>query len=287
MTTSLSTGASNAEQIAYWNEVGGPKWVRYQALLDHQLDAIGHTTMEAAAFRSGDAVIDVGCGCGSTTLEIASRVNPGGRATGIDISRTMLELARDRARAADIDNAAFLEADAQAHDFQPEFDVLFSRFGVMFFDDPTRAFTNLRRSLKPGGRLAFACWQAMHRNPWMTVPMMAALKHVTIDAPPNPEAPGPFAFADATRVDRILGESGFKGIDIAGVDVVLTVGGGGSAEEAADFLVELGPLSRLMVDAPPELRHTVTREVRDAIAGHAGPDGVKMAGAVWIVTAKA
>jgi len=287
MTTSLSTGASNAEQIAYWNEVGGPKWVRYQAMLDHQLDAIGHTAMEAAALASGDAVLDVGCGCGSTTLEVARRVGTGGRAVGLDISRTMLEVGRQRAAAAGIANATFLEADAQTFDFRPEYDVLFSRFGVMFFDDPTLAFTNLRKSLKPGGRMAFACWQAMHRNPWMTVPMMAALKHVSIEAPSNPEAPGPFAFADAARVERILGQAGFSAIAIAGVDVTLTVGGGGGADEAADFLVDLGPLSRLLVDSPPELRHTVTREVRDAIAGHAGPDGVKMAGAIWVVTAKA
>lgn len=287
MTTSLSTGASNAEQIAYWNEVGGPKWVRYQAMLDHQLDAIGHTAMEAAALASGDAVLDVGCGCGSTTLEVARRVGTGGRAVGLDISHTMLEVARQRAAAAGIANATFLEADAQTCDFRAEYDVLFSRFGVMFFDDPALAFTNLRKSLKPGGRMAFACWQAMHRNPWMTVPMMAALKHVSIEAPPNPEAPGPFAFADAARVEGILGQAGFSAIAIAGVDVTLTVGGGGGADEAADFLVDLGPLSRLLVDSPPELRHTVTREVRDAIAGHAGPDGVKMAGAIWIVTAKA
>ena len=156
--------STNAEQFTYWNEVGGPKWVRYQAMLDRQMIAVGAATMDAARLEAGDAVLDVGCGCGSTTLAIARRLGASGRCTGIDISRPMLALARERARAAGLDNVTFVHEDAQTCELRPQFDVLFSRFGLMFFDDPVRAFSNLHRAMRGGARLAFVCWQPLHRN---------------------------------------------------------------------------------------------------------------------------
>src|SRR5205085_5408254 len=148
-----------------------------------QLDAVGGAAMDAANLGSADSVLDVGCGCGSTTLALARRVGSSGRALGIDISAPMLEVARRRAREEGLSNASFEQADAQVHAFRQEFDVLYSRFGVMFFDDPPLAFKNLHGAMRAGGRLAFVCWQALHKNPWMSVPMMAAFQHVTIDPP--------------------------------------------------------------------------------------------------------
>lgn len=287
MADALTTGSSNAEQIAFWNNVGGPKWVRFQALLDRQLDGIGKMVMDAAGLRPGQAALDVGCGCGSTTLDLARRVGPGGSATGLDISRPMLELARERAKAEGLANVTFTEADAQTHAFRPDYDVLYSRFGVMFFDDPVRAFANLHRGLRSGARVAFACWQAVHRNPWMAVPMMAAMKHITIDMPSTPNAPGPFAFADSARVEHILSEAGYSGVTVAGHDVGIVLGGGSDLGDTARLVMELGPLGRVLGEATPEVRADVEREVRDAISGYVTADGVKMLGAIWLVTAAA
>ena len=287
MADALTTGSTNSEQIAFWNNVGGPKWVRFQAVLDRQLDEIGKTVMDAARLQAGQTVLDVGCGCGSTTLELARRVGPGGNATGVDISHPMLELARERAKADGVANATFTEADAQAHAFRPEFDALYSRFGVMFFDDPVGAFTNLRRGLRSGARVAFACWQAVHRNPWMAVPMMAAMKHISIAMPSSPDAPGPFAFADAARVERILTEAGYRGVSVEGHDIGIVLGGGTDIGDTARLVMELGPLGRVLGDVSPEVRADVEREVRDAISGYMTANGVKMSGAIWLVTATA
>lgn len=285
--TDNPTPGANADQITFWNQVGGPQWVRYQAFLDRQLDEIGRMTMDAAGLEPGHSVLDIGCGCGSTTLEIARRVGPEGRATGVDISLPMLELARERAAAAGITNTTFLGADAQTHEFHPEFDVLFSRFGVMFFDDPVRAFANMRSGLRSGARVAFVCWQAIHRNPWMGVPVMAALKHVTIEMPASPEAPGPFAFADGHRVERILAEAGYSTIGVDGRDVEIVLGGGSNLEETSELILKLGPLGRTLGNATPELRGLVQIEVRKAIEDFVTDRGVCMPGAIWLVTATA
>lgn len=287
MNSNATSPAANAEQIAFWNEVGGPKWVRYQAMLDRQLDEVGTAAMEVANLAAGESVLDVGCGCGSTTLEIARRVGPSGRATGLDISRPMLELARQRARSGGPANTNFLQADAQVHAFRPEFDVLFSRFGVMFFDDPVAAFANLHCGLRSGGRVAFVCWQNVQKNPWMLLPMMAAMQHITLDTPPSPDAPGPFAFADAARVEHILGAAGFRRVVLRSLDVDLAIGGGVSLEETVAFLLEMGPLGRALGGLGNEQKGKVADAVKQVVAAHAGDDGVHMAGSVWIVTADA
>src|SRR5262249_6517301 len=148
-----------------------------------------------------ERVLDVGCGTGQTSIELARRAGPGGAVTGIDISAPMLARARARAADAGARTVTFLDADAQTHRFDPaSLDVCFSRFGIMFFAAPDAAFANLRSALRPAGRLAFVCWQSMRDNPWMLVPLMAAAAHITLPPPPAPDAPGPFSFADADRV---------------------------------------------------------------------------------------
>jgi len=277
----------NAEQVRYWNEQAGPKWVAQQAQLDAQLDALGKLAMERAAIVAGDAILDVGCGCGATSLELARRTGPSGSVLGADISGPMLEVARRRAADAGLDDARFELADAQTHPFpEASRDLVFSRFGVMFFADPTAAFTNLRRTLRPGGRLSFVCWQALAQNPWMAVPLGAVAQHVTLPPPPPPGAPGPFAFADRERVSGILRDAGFADVELVPSEDALTIGGTADLDAAVAFLLQLGPSAALLAEASAEVRAAATVAVREAIAPFHVAGGVRMPAAAWLVRAR-
>ena len=279
---------SNAEQIRYWNEAAGPKWVAFQKVIDAQISPLGEQVMDRAGIAPGERVIDVGCGCGDTTIALGRRVGPAGRVLGIDVSAPMLERAAETARAAGVANVRLENADAQTHRLSPSaFDVVYSRFGVMFFTDPVAAFTNLRAALRPGGRLAFVCWQALLENPWLFVPLRAAAQHLTLPPPPAPDAPGPFAFADPERVRGILARAGFGDIVLEELHTTLTLGGGGTVDQAVRFLTEgVGPVSGVLREADPALRPTVAAAVRAAIAPFHTPQGVRMGSAAWIVTAR-
>lgn len=271
----------NAQQAAYWNEQAGPTWVDMVDPLDRQLAPLGRAAMHALALQPGEAVLDVGCGAGATTLELAAKVGATGRATGVDISRPLLETARRRSER--LPNVEFLEADGQSHPFPiASYDALFSRFGVMFFAEPTAAFANLRRALKPGGRMAFVCWQASSANPIMTLPMQAALAHVPAPPPPaDPTAPGPFAFADADRLRGILDAAGFGNVVVT---PHLEKVGSGDLETALTVALKVGPLGALLRENPGQ-RDAVIAAVRATLSAHDGPDGVKLDSATWIVTA--
>ncbi|TMB24340.1 MAG: class I SAM-dependent methyltransferase [Deltaproteobacteria bacterium] len=279
---------SNAEQIRYWNEAAGPKWVAFQKVIDAQISPLGEQVMDRAGIAPGERVIDVGCGCGDTTIALGRRVGPAGRVLGIDVSAPMLERAAETARAAGVANVRLENADAQTHRLSPSaFDVVYSRFGVMFFTDPVAAFTNLRAALRPGGRLAFVCWQALPENPWLFVPLRAAAQHLTLPPPPAPDAPGPFAFADPERVRGILARAGFGDIVLEELHTTLTLGGGGTVDQAVRFLTEgVGPVSGVLREADPAVRPTVAAAVRAAIAPFHTPQGVRMGSAAWIVTAR-
>ncbi len=278
---------TNQEQIRYWNEQGGPRWVQMQEKLDAQIDPLGLVALQRAAIQPGERVIDVGCGCGQTSFELAERVATNGFVLGIDISEPMLNRARERQRARGFTNIEFRTADAQTCQFERErFDVLFSRFGVMFFEDPTAAFRNVRTALRPNGRISFVCWQALDKNDWARVPLKAALQHVPPPAPPPPGAPGPFAFADPERVRQILTDAGFTSIHCEPYETALNLGGAMTVAEAADFSLDVGPVSRLVADADPTIRPRIAQAVRDALTPYAGPEGVRVPGAVWIVQAR-
>jgi len=287
MTTDSNTDGPNAEQVRYWNDIAGPKWAFLQDVIDRQIHPLGHLVMDRADLRVGQHVLDVGCGCGTTTLEIAKRVGPSGRVTGIDISVPMLERAVRAARAAGVANACFENADAQTYALPVEaFDILYSRFGVMFFTDPVAAFTNLCKALVPTGRLMFVCWRAAHENPWMMVPLMAAAQHIPLPAPPAPDAPGPFAFADADRIRAILFEAGFTDVEIEKIDLKLLVGGGGDVDQAVDFLLQMGPAAAALREAGGEARPAVARAVSEAIRPYTTNEGVCMDAAAWLVSAR-
>jgi SAM-dependent methyltransferase len=283
----MDPAGPNAEQITYWNDTAGPKWVALEDMLDGQIRDLGEATMDRVEIGRGERTLDVGCGTGQTSLELARRVGPMGRVLGVDVSAPMLARARERARAVATDNVAFLGADAQTHDFEPAAaDVCFSRFGVMFFADPVAAFSNLHAALRPGGRLGFVCWQSLPDNPWMFVPAMAAAQHVTLPIPTSPDAPGPFAFADAGRVRGILERAGFAGVTVADHRATLTVGGAGGLDQAVDFMLQMGPSGAALRQADPALRGKVAAAVHAAIAPYHTADGVRMAAAAWIVTAR-
>ncbi len=276
----------NAEQIEYWNEQAGPRWVALQERTDAMLEPLGHEALDLAAPTRGESELDVGCGCGQTVLALAERVGPGGRVVGLDPSETMLELAGRRSEA--LAQVRFEIGDAQTHAFGDErFDLVFSRFGVMFFADPVAAFANLRAALSDGGRLVFVCWQELERNDWARVPMQALLEHVPALPAAEPGAPGPFSFADRDRVEKILREAGFSSVRVEASLGTLSLGGARTLDEAVDFAFKIGPASRMLADQPPATVAAARESVREALAAHASDDGVRVSRATWLVTARA
>ncbi len=279
---------ANAEQIRYWNQHAGPAWVRNQERLDRQIAPHGEIALEAAAPCAGERALDVGCGCGATTLALAERVGGDGAATGLDVSAVMLERARARAAEAGVSHVAFRQADAQRADLPAAaYDLVFSRFGVMFFDDPGAAFANLRRALAPGGRLVFVCWQPPQRNPWVTVPMAAVAPLLALPEPPAPDAPGMFSFGDRDRVAHLLEGAGFRGVGLDPVDVPMQLGALEGVAEAVRFFLEVGPVSRLLEDqhADAALTAKVQDALTEALTPHVGPDTEGLASAMWLAHA--
>ncbi len=227
-------------------------------------------------------MLDLGCGCGATTLALAKVA---GHATGLDVSAPMLELARQRA--AGLANVDWILADAAFHPFAPaSFDVGFSRFGVMFFGDPIPAFRNIRRAIRPSGRLVFACWRPFDINPWMQLPLQAVSAHVPPLPRPGPEDPGPFAFANPDRVRHILTGAGFTDPEISKFDFKMELGAGRGLDAATEQAANMGPASRAMQDQPAEVQAKATAAIRDALAPYLDGGTVKLAAAVWLVEAK-
>lgn len=280
----------NATQIEFWNGETGQNWVSHDALMEAMLQPLGEAVMDSLSPKPGEHVLDIGCGCGHTSLSLADRVGAEGSITGIDISAPMLAVASQLAAEhnARHKSVQFLEADAQTHSFTPErYDAAFSRFGVMFFEDPVAAFTNIRASLRPSGRLAFCCWQPRAVNPFMTVPAMAALE--LLPAPPEipPRTPGPFAFEEADYVAEILTEAGYEHVTVTPLRQPLTFGRGLSLEDIVERLVEIGPIAQMVREAPEDLQQPVRDKVVDAVAPfYQAGAGMTLEGQFWLVTAK-
>jgi SAM-dependent methyltransferase len=272
----------NAQQVEYWNGPTGQKWAALQERIDHQLGAVTDAVFDFADPQSGERALDVGCGCGTTTLRLALAVAPEGRASGIDISLPMLNVARARAAAQNAD-VMFLDADASSHAFQPVFSLVFSRFGVMFFADPRIAFANLRNALGPKGRLVFVCWRALKDNAWASVPMASAKNLLPPQEPVDPMAPGPFAFADDNRIRTILRDAGYHDIEIEKFDGHVNVGE--TIADAATQSLAVGPLSRAAADLDADVRAKIAETVAKALAPFQSPIGVTPPAACWFVRA--
>lgn len=278
----------NADQLAYWNGEAGDKWARLQARLDDLFAPITAAAVAAAAPRHGDRVLDVGCGCGDTVLAMAEAVGSLGSVTGVDISAPMLAVAGRRIAARDLRHAAVLKADAATEPFAPgSADLVFSRFGVMFFDAPSEAFINIRRALVSGGRLVFACWRPFEGNPWFHAPYEAAVPHLPPQEKPDPEAPGPFAFADPERLKRVLGVAGFTDVEVTPFDATLTFGRSREVEDALGFLVQVGPVARALATGTEEQRAAALDAVRGVLRRADGPQGIGLGAQCWFVSASA
>lgn len=280
-----------ADQVGDWNGQSGERWVANQARLDAMVAVFGQAAIEAAAPETGERVLDIGCGAGASSLALAARVGAGGQVLGVDISEPLIRRARALALAQPDTPALFQVADASSAEL-PEgaFDILFSRFGMMFFDDPIAAFAHMRRALRPGGRVAFVCWRGAAENDWVRLPMGALKGIVPPSALPDPASPGPFSFGDRGRVARILTAAGFTDIAIAPFDASVPFGEGGTPDAAIDdavkMTVEVGPLSRALAGQSDDVRARASAAVHAVFAGLPGERSEMINGAAWIVKAR-
>jgi SAM-dependent methyltransferase len=242
--------AGNEEQIEYWNGEAGSTWVRAQERLDETLSALSHAAVEHAAVQPGERIVDVGCGCGATTLTLAGR---GASVWGVDISEPMLARARERAAG---------------------------------MDDPSAAFANLRTALHRNGRLVFLCWQAPKFNPWISVAGRAVQAFLPEPAEaPDPRAPGPFAFADPGYLQEILAAAGYSGVSCDPVEATMRLGG--SLDEAMEFQSQVGPLSRVLKELEGDVRAGALAAARDALGAYDTGGGIELGAACWLVSARA
>lgn len=277
----------NADQAEFWNGPGGETWTTQRDRFNAMLRPIGLEVLKRAQPQAGEHVLDVGCGTGETAGDLAREVTPGGSVTGLDISDLMLAEARRHNQGHDVP-VQFHAADAQTHAFDDDaFDLVFSRFGVMFFENSVAAFANLARALKPQGRLTFACWQSVDRNGWVHLPRDIVARHITLEGPgPDPTAPGPFAFGAEGRAAELLGQAGFRDVTVEAHDTKVVMGGGGSVEAAVHAVTDQGPLSRAIHDAPDDVQARIRDDLTAALADHVHDDGVRLGAGVWLVTAR-
>lgn len=277
-----STAELSAEQAAFWNGPGGQGWLASYARIERSIADLGKAALAAAAAQPGQHVIDIGCGNGGTTAELARAVGPSGHVLGVDISEPLIDAARSHR----VDNATFVVGDVATYPFkQAAYDLAFSRFGVMFFAEPVAAFKNLRQALKPGGRLVFVCWRTPQENPWGLVPLRAAQPFLPPIPRPGPEDPGQYSFGDRARVERILKQAGFGTPDIEALDRPIWMGN--NAAEVAENSGRFGPTARAFADAEPSAIDKAKAAIAAALEPHHGPNGVMLPGACWLVSAGA
>ena len=282
----MTATRTNREQHDQWSGPEGDHWVAHADRYDRMLAPFTDQIMVAASVSAHDAVLDIGCGCGATTIA-AAQAAPGGEARGVDLSPQMIAAASERALDAGVGGRCRFEvADAQTADLpRSRFDVAMSRFGVMFFDDPVAAFTNIATALRPGGRLVFCCWQPLEANDWMLVPGAAAAGHVPLPDSATGTGPGPFGLADPTQLQAILSAAGFEAIEVEPFSTPMLLGGGGTLDETVDFLVASGSGRALLDPAAPAARRAAITAVRHALAPLVDDDGIRLGASAWVVTA--
>jgi ubiquinone/menaquinone biosynthesis C-methylase UbiE len=276
----------NSDQIAFWNGPAGQHWTDRQQAQDAMLAPVSDILIDRARAAAGERIVDVGCGCGATAIALAQQVGPTGHVLGIDISAPMLGRARQIAPAGL--PVEFVLADATTYPFDAaSFDLLVSRFGVMFFADPVVSFANLRSALRPSGRVALACWREPRHNPWMMTPLQAVYQHVPKMPRPEPDDPGPFAFASEERVHRILEQAGFSGVAMEPRDLSLDIAMGRGLDAAVEGALEIGPASRALDGHPADVRAAAKDSIRDALLPFVRGESVPLPASIWIVTARA
>lgn len=250
-------------------------WAEAYELIDLQLSPLGLRAIEALGLGSGDIVLDIGCGAGQTLLQLAERVGTEGQVIGVDVAPLLLEIARHRTER--LSQSRLIQADAQTLELPSESaDAVFSRFGVMSFNDPVAAFANFRRILRPSGALAFACWRSLQENELDHLPLLAAGFQSAADE-------SPFSFADPEHIRRTLQAAGFSDIVIHTHDEKVSAG---DLDAMTWLLLKVGPLGKI-VRENPALRASVEPPLREALAALGDPSRVQLLAAVWIVTARA
>jgi len=277
---------ANAAQQEYWNTVAGPRWVGLEGFVERRVGAVNDLLLRHSAVAAGEQVLEIGCGTGAFTVPLVEAVGERGQVVGADISDAMLAGAHKRIAEGEVRNVSLMQADAQTHRFDPgRFDLIASRFGVMFFADPTAAFTNLRLAVRPGGRLCFACWGPLADNRHWLIPYEVALRHL---APPEPRparAPGPMAFSDPDYVRSFLGAAGFAGVEIHHETPGIIAS---SPQEEAEHACIMGPSGRLIDEKKPDSAtvDTIRREIEQAFAAYAKDHGSVLPSTVFLVTAR-
>jgi SAM-dependent methyltransferase len=278
---------ANADQRTFWNADPARNWVAFQPQLDAQLVEVTDRLLAACAPRSGERVLDVGCGAGGSTFALAEAVGPRGEVLGLDLSEPLLARAEERRRELGLGNVRFETGDAEDHPFAPGgFDLAASRFGVMFFADPVAAFRNIARALAAGGRLAFVAWAGPEHNPWITIPLGAAVARLGPVAPTPPDAPGPMAFRDASRVVGLLEAAGLRDARAEPVDLGLANPGG--LDAVMELIGNIGPLARMLREkgGTAEDRAAILAAVRAEFAAFATGDGVRLPARVIVYSAR-
>jgi len=271
----------NSEQNALWNGPGGQAWVESQTVLEGMLQPFEALLADALAIERPRRVLDVGCGLGGTTLAFARRLGGDARCTGVDISRPMLDVAKARAEQ-ESQPPTFVLADAQTHVFEPAtFDSIVSRFGVMFFDDPVEAFTNLRRAATAGARLRFVAWRRPEENPFMTVAERIAAPLLPDLPPRRADEPGQFGFADGDRVKSILERSGWTHVEVRPIDVPCRF----PTADLLHYMTRMGPVGRLVPGLPDPVRIELIEKLRTALDPYVHGAEVLFTSACWMVTA--
>lgn len=276
---------ANTAQRDYWNTVAGPRWVGLEGFVEHRVAAVNDLLLARCGAKPGERVLEIGCGTAAFTVPLAQAVGSSGEVLGADISTAMLAGAKKRLAEAGLRNVALIEADAQTHSFDPgRFDLVASRFGVMFFADPAAAFANLCAAARPGGRLCFACWGTLDDNEHWLIPYRVALRLLGPPAPKPPRAPGPMAFAEEDYVRGFLGQAGFADVAIRSEHPAIAVSD--PQEEAAHSCI-MGPVARLIDEKQPDeaTRAAIRREIEDVFAAHTG-GAMTLPSTVLLVTAR-
>ncbi len=278
---------SNADQSDFWNSEPGQNWVKFAADLDEIHRNVTDLLLEASEATDGERIADIGCGAGASTFALAVRAGPSGHVTGIDVSAPLLQLAKDRKANLNIPNTSFLLADAQDHVFPPEeFDLVASRFGLMFFADPEVAFKNIAGAVRKSGRIAFVAWAGPEQNPWFRLPQTIAIDHLGPVPPVPPEAPGPMAFRDIDRVLGILEAAGFSDCEGTCRDTYLHHSGG--VDAIVRLASHVGPTARIVraKGGSSEDHNIIMERVADELLQFQGRDGVRIPAGINVFRAR-